>query len=98
MIFSVERHDSSSRHSSPDNLNRFGGRIDPLDEELDYDETMEDIEQYLREDDDDTGGTCTCNCNIFSVYSIHICAGSVFLPEIRNCYQCHKPFFINLAF
>ncbi len=61
IIISVEHHDSSSRHSSPDSADRLGGRLDPLDEELDYDETMEDIEQYLREDEDDTGG----KCNVF---------------------------------
>ena len=33
------------------------GRMDALDEELDYDETMEDIEQHLREDDD-PGALC----------------------------------------
>ncbi len=66
MCISVE-HDSGSSNdreaiddelASPDSINSgIVGGIDALNEELDYDESMDDIEQYLREDDDDNGQT-----------------------------------------
>ena len=69
IIYSVEHRaksgddsdDGGSRLASPGSVNSgdsgsgLGAGKDPLDEELDYDESMDDIEQYLHEDDDDLG-------------------------------------------
>ena len=59
--------EKSSNHENEGKISATNTGLDALDEELDYDESMEDIEQYLREDFEedlpkDGMYTCTCTC------------------------------------